>query len=160
VLRLIAKSAIASAALTPPVLSFDADEATWVESRYAALGAVSTVTREPIPAQPPAPQWEELLSRDELRGVMGRGRILAGFREGGIGFPPSYRRVAGQKGECGDYCDEAVLSAAFTTRIVPQRGRGGPPPVSPARKGAEEEKEKDEPHGEGQDSRVKIRTPS
>jgi hypothetical protein len=39
--------------------------------------------------------WAALLERDQLRAEQKAGRVFAGWEEGRIGFPPTYKFVAG-----------------------------------------------------------------
>lgn len=91
---------------------------TWLELRYGGLSLGAA--KNPGPAK----AWQQLLGRgrEELRAAMAQGRVLHGFSEGPIGFPPSYRRVKGLG--CGDYTDERLLRQAYSTRIA--TGWGGP----------------------------------
>lgn len=84
----------------------------WLDSRYTAMQAYG-LRGKPVPSQ-----WSELLrSRDELTHAMSSGLVLHNFSEGPIGFPPSYRRERGLRGDCGDYTDERRLRTAYSTRI-------------------------------------------
>ena len=40
-------------------------------------------------------EWAALLERDQLRAEQKDGRVLAGWEEGRIAFPPTYKYVAG-----------------------------------------------------------------
>jgi hypothetical protein len=40
-------------------------------------------------------EWAALLERDQLRAEQKAGRVFAGWEEGHIGFPPTYKYVAG-----------------------------------------------------------------
>jgi len=64
-----------------------------------------------------ATTWAELLQDDELKQGMDKGDLFYGFREGEIRFPPSYRRVKGPHGECGDCTDATMLKRAFSTAV-------------------------------------------
>ncbi|TFJ88509.1 hypothetical protein NSK_000083 [Nannochloropsis salina CCMP1776] len=64
-----------------------------------------------------ASSWEQLLRDDEMRQGMEKGAIFYGFQEGKIRFPPSYRRIKGPHGECGDYCDVEILKTAYSTVV-------------------------------------------
>jgi hypothetical protein len=61
--------------------------------------------------------WAEVLVHDELIQCMARNEVFAGFKEEAIAFPPSYRRMRGLEGDCGDYCDQAQLESAFSTEV-------------------------------------------
>ena len=65
-------------------------------------------------------EWQTLLERDELSTAKAAGVVLANFREGPIGFPPSYRRVRGPDGDCWDNTDPQRLKECFTTQIGPK----------------------------------------
>ena len=64
-----------------------------------------------------ATSWDELLEYDELKIGMSKGDIFYGFQEGEIRFPPSYRRVKGSHGDCGDYTDADRLKKAFSIAV-------------------------------------------
>jgi len=57
----------------------------WLQRRYCALEAGAGVN-------PTSDHWDEILYRDELLAAFDEGKVLHGFREGKINFPPSYRR--------------------------------------------------------------------
>jgi len=86
-------------------------ESTWLTDRYAALEVGQR-------ARPCNSQWQRLLvRRDELLAVQESGQVLHGFKEGPIGFPPTYRRVRGIEGDCWDYTDVHRLQKCYTTYV-------------------------------------------
>eukprot|EP00753_Platysulcus_tardus_P014735 PLAT4440.3.p1 GENE.PLAT4440.3~~PLAT4440.3.p1 ORF type:complete len:881 (+),score=463.26 PLAT4440.3:15-2657(+) len=58
--------------------------------------------------------WAELLEADELMEMLDSGTVLHGFTEPQIDFPPTYRRVKGTLGDCGDYTKAGRLLSAYT----------------------------------------------
>jgi hypothetical protein len=61
--------------------------------------------------------WSRVLAHDELLKCMHNNQVFAGFSEEAIRFPPSYRRMRGLEGDCGDYCDQTVLEGAYSTAV-------------------------------------------
>jgi hypothetical protein len=83
-------------------------------SSSSLSSSVATATQR---GEPVASSWEELLAADELSHLMRSGAAFYNFHEPAIRWPPSYRRVKGPGGHCGDYTDVARLKQAYSIQV-------------------------------------------
>jgi hypothetical protein len=80
---------------------------TWLHRRYDGLARASAPRPLPDVSSPEESPFERtlLVERDELRSLHQSGRLLHGFVEGPIYFPPTYRRTRDTRGDAEDYTD-------------------------------------------------------
>jgi hypothetical protein len=80
---------------------------TWLHRRYDELAKASAPRPLSDVSSPEESPFERTLlaERDELRLLHQSGRLLHGFVEGPIYFPPTYRRTRDTRGDAEDYTD-------------------------------------------------------
>jgi hypothetical protein len=99
---------------------------TWLQRRYNALqrpidadmgGESYVAAPEPLMDLMHGSPFETRLleCRDELRGLHSDGRLLHGWYEGPVCFPPTYRRLRNCHGDAYDYTDVARLKVHIHT---------------------------------------------
>ncbi|KAL6865455.1 hypothetical protein ACP4OV_016606 [Aristida adscensionis] len=80
----------AAAALSPETI-LEHDKVIWLgDLNYRLAGSGGGDTQELLERS----DWQALLERDQLRMEQRAGRVFAGWEEGRIGFPPTYKYIA------------------------------------------------------------------
>ncbi|KAJ1261266.1 hypothetical protein BS78_09G015700 [Paspalum vaginatum] len=74
----------------PPETILEHDKVIWLGDLNYRLAAGNGGARELVERK----DWEALLERDQLRAEQSAGRVFAGWEEGRIRFPPTYKYVA------------------------------------------------------------------